>query len=224
MKRLAMFLIVTVLTLGSGFLLPAPGMVALASDAQDERRLFLPLILNGEQQSGTGGASEDGSMTLEAFISRVADGSAGVVRGVYVQGLLAARVEQQPAGNYAYVTMNPDAVTQFALARDGVIGLLAHNTLAGASFFALQPDQQVWIVEGDGQVRAFRVSERYEYRALQPNSPTSDFEDLSTGEILSAAKVFARHYMGGTWVTFQTCIARDGLSTWGRLFVIARPE
>jgi len=222
MKRLAQWLI-TGWVLAVGLVVAWP-LTAHAAEG-GEQRLYLPVILNlnSDEIPTTGGHAES-VLTLQAFIAQVSDGQAGVLRGVYVENVLAYRVDQQPADNYTYITSQPDTVTQFGLARPPVIGLLAHNTLAGARFFDLKEGAQVWLIEGDGRSHAYRVSRRYEYQALQPNSPTSDFKDLATGEVLTAAEVFARHYMGPAHLTLQTCIARDGLSTWGRLFVIAEPE
>jgi len=36
--------------------------------------------------------------------------------------------------------------------------------------------------------------------------------------------MFDRAYEGGRHVTFQTCIAAEGNSSWGRLFIIAAPK
>jgi hypothetical protein len=50
-------------------------------------------------------AEVDGS--LAAFVGSVADGQAGVVRGVYAAGALALAVVQQPSGAPFYVDMQP---------------------------------------------------------------------------------------------------------------------
>jgi hypothetical protein len=36
--------------------------------------------------------------------------------------------------------------------------------------------------------------------------------------------MFKRVYFGDRHLTFQTCIAKDGEASWGRLFVIAVPK
>jgi hypothetical protein len=43
-------------------------------------------------------------------------------------------------------------------------------------------------------------------------------------EILSAQQMFERAYAGVRHLTFQTCIAARGNSSWGRLFVVATPK
>lgn len=161
---------------------------------------------------------------LDEFAAGVSDGQAGVVRGVYAPGTLALRVLQQPEANALYISNAPNAATQFRYAAyTNVIGLLAHNYLAGASFFNLSVGQEVWIVYGDGARQGYVVTEVYRYQALTPNSTRSEFLDLNTGEVLSSAQLYDRVYRGEHHVTFQTCITENGIATWGRLFVIARP-
>ena len=36
--------------------------------------------------------------------------------------------------------------------------------------------------------------------------------------------MFKRVYAGDRHVTFQTCIQEEGISSWGRLFVVAVPK
>jgi hypothetical protein len=104
------------------------------------------------------------------------------------------------------------------------VGLLAHNTLSGKFFFQLEVGQEVRLVYGDGRVEYFIIQRILQYQALQPNSPYSNFRDLSSDEILTAEQVFRKAYTGDRHVTFQTCIAANGISTWGRIFVIATPK
>lgn len=161
---------------------------------------------------------------LDRFAATVANGQVGVVRGVYVPGVLALRVVQQPGGSPGYVSAMAGVATQFQYAANaGVTGLLGHNYSSGASFFQLAPGQEVAVVYGDGGVRRYLVTAVYQYQALQPNSPYSDFVDLKTGVRSTAAEVFAQMYAGEHHLTFQTCIMRDGNWTWGRLFVVAVP-
>ncbi|MEK7784662.1 MAG: hypothetical protein AAB658_04425 [Chloroflexota bacterium] len=169
-------------------------------------------------------APETTPSALDEFAAEVSDGQAGVVRGVYVAGTLALRVHQQPETNPFYISLAPDAATQYRYAAyTNAIGLLAHNYLAGSSFFHLSVGQEVWIIYGDGARQGYVVTEVYRYQALQPNSRRSELADLASGEVLSSAQLYDRVYRGEHHVTFQTCIQENGVSTWGRLFVIARP-
>lgn len=222
MKRLAQGLIVLTVLIGA-LQIGRPSQKVWAAGEGGGYRVYLPAIWAGSADIPATGGQAETILTLEAFAAQVADGQAGVVRGIYVEGGLAFRVDQQPPGNYLYITIQPDTVTQFGLVQPPVIGLLAHNTLAGTRFFDLREGMRLWVIEGDGRTQAFRISQRFEYQALEPNNPTSSFKDLASGEVLTAAQVFERHYQGTPHVTLQTCIARDGLSTWGRLFIIAEP-
>lgn len=162
--------------------------------------------------------------SFEKFVKTVANGRAGEVRGVYVQDVLALPVRQQPANKPAYVSATAGVVTQFQLASaQGVTGLLAHNYLSGALFFNLALDQEVSVIYGDGAVKRYAVSAIYRYQALDPNNTRSDFVDLSTGVKVSAIDLFGAVYSGGDHVTFQTCIAKNGNRSWGRIFVVATP-
>ena len=201
---------------------PAAAMPVTSEAAQSSYQIYLPLVVNGATGGMTPAAPQMPSS--EAFIASVADGQAGVVRGVYVPGVLALPVRQQPADNPTYVSPEAGTATQFASAAAlGVTGLLAHNYLAGAEFFKLAAGQDVLVVYGDGAVKLYRVTAIYRYQALDPYSPYSNFVDLSTGEMKSVGEVFTQVYAGGDHVTFQTCIANNGNPSWGRLFVIATP-
>ena len=60
------------------------------------------------------------------------------LRGVYVAGVLALPVVQQPISNAAFVSSNDNEITQFGMVSQyGNVGLLAHNTLSGKSFSQL---------------------------------------------------------------------------------------
>ncbi len=159
---------------------------------------------------------------LAAFAASVVDGRAGVLRGVYVPDVLAMRVVQQ-TGTFS-VDLTPGLATQFGAASDyGVTGLLADNVASGVLFYSLAPGQEVTLVYGDGTQRRYIVDGIARYQALNPTDPYSDFVDLTTGARLSATNLFSAMYSGGDKVTFQTCLAQDGVMSWGRLFVTAHP-
>jgi hypothetical protein len=159
------------------------------------------------------------------FIESVRNDQAGVLRGVYVPGVLAIPVVQQPVGYPGYVSQNDDEITQFNMAAEvGNVGLLAHNYLSGASFTDLSPGDEVRLIYGDGQVEYFTVKQVLQYQALRPYSPTSEFRDLENGITITAEELFRKVYRGERHITFQTCIEANGNSSWGRLFIIAQPK
>jgi hypothetical protein len=162
--------------------------------------------------------------TLATFTSWLDNGQASLLRGIYVPDILADGVVQQPAGQGNFVSPRQGYVTQFGAASAlGSTGLLAHNYLAGATFSLLQAGQLVYLVYGDGKTATFIVTHRLQYQALQPDSPYSNFIDLGNHRSMSSSQVFSAAYGHPGAVVFQTCIAANGVSSWGRLFVIAEP-
>lgn len=162
--------------------------------------------------------------TLQEFITSVTDGDANLLRGVYVEGVMAAPVVQQPDSSPNYVSSKDGTLTQYnAASMFGVTGLLAHNYLGGELFFELTTGQEVILVFGDGETKSYRISAQARYQALAPDDPYSDFIDLKDGKQLTATELFSIHYMGDNHITFQTCIEQEGQSSWGRLFVTAIP-
>lgn len=163
------------------------------------------------------------SPEFRSFIEEVLNGHLGEIRGVYVEGVLSLPVIQQPADQQTYVSIEARSTTQFhSAARNGVIGLLAHNFLAGGLFYKLQPGQEVWIVYGDGSLEDYQVTDISQYQKLAPDSLHSDLVDLATGQKLTTEQVYDRFYRGDHHVTFQTCLERNGTSNWGLTFVVAK--
>jgi hypothetical protein len=159
------------------------------------------------------------------FSTLVENSNVSVLSGVYVPNVLALPIVQQPAGDSGYVSGRDDEATQFAMASQyGNIGLLAHNYLSGRLFSHLGIGEEVRLVYGDGKVEYFVITEVLRYQALDPYSQSSSFRNLDNYDILSTEQMFARAYAGERHVTFQTCIAANGNSSWGRLFVIAVPK
>jgi hypothetical protein len=161
---------------------------------------------------------------LSSFIASISSSNTEELRGVYVTGSMALTVVQQPGDNAGFVSTAEKTVTQFGMVNQfGNIGLLAHNYLAGQNFFSLVPGQVVYLVYGNGKVSTFVVTQVLRYQAYEPYNPYSYFRNLDTGLEYSAEDVFRQVYMGDHHLTLQTCIAENGESSWGRLFVIAIP-
>ncbi len=164
--------------------------------------------------------------TFADFSRSVQNGDANVLRGVYVPGVLALPVVQQPEDRPYYVSNRDGEVTQFSIASQyGNIGLLAHNTLNSGKFFAqLSMGQPVHLVYGDGRVEDFVVGNILRFQASEPESITSSFRNLNRNETLSAGDMFLRVYAGERHLVFQTCIEANGNPSWGRLFIMAVPK
>ncbi len=166
--------------------------------------------------------SEQATEALSQFVSSVINGSPKVVSGIFVSDLLAYPVIQQPSGSAAFVSTQEDVVTQFALAAQyGTVGILAHNYLAGLSFFNLSSGQDVYVVYGDGTTAHYVITAIRRYQALQPYSAYSEFVDLDSNTHYSSTDVFYEVYGSTDRLVLQTCIAAEGVDSWGRLFVIA---
>jgi hypothetical protein len=162
--------------------------------------------------------------SLNDFIEQVSNGQDGVLRGVYLPGILAAPIVQQPSGMDDFVSPWQNVITQFNLAtRMGSTGLLAHNYLAGEAFNLLQIGQEIVLIDGNGTVSTFIVTEILRYQALESDSSATPFMEPGSGTIISAAELFNRVYSQPERVVFQTCIQANGNPSWGRLFVIAEP-
>lgn len=161
---------------------------------------------------------------LEIFAASVKGAPAGLPAGLFVNDRMAFPVAYQPAGDPGFVSAKAGTLTLFSLAGAyGSTGLLAHNHLAGAQFFQIQPGQALTLVFGDGSTREYRVIRTWSVQALAPDSPYSDFVDLTSGETLSATELFMRTFGQAGSLVLQTCIDRDGMASWGRYFVIAQP-
>ena len=186
--------------------------------------VFLSVFFNPNSAFALGN-SESALPQFSDFSKTVQNGEASVLRGVYIPDVLALPIVQQPAGSAGFVSTEDGKLTQFGMASQfGNVGLLAHNHLSGKSFSQLAVGQEVRLVYGNGKVEYFVITEVLQYQALQPTSPYSAFHNLNKDETLTAEQMFKRVYFGDHHVTFQTCIAKDGNPSWGRLFVVAQPK
>jgi hypothetical protein len=169
--------------------------------------------------------SSDAKNTLpdmQTFILSVTNGQSGVPAGVYVPGVLAMKIVQQPKDNPAFVSTVPATLTQFGMASSYLtVGLLAHNFLAGAQFTAIKVDQEIILVFGDGSLKNYVVSEIKAFQALSPNNPYSNFISATNDKTMSSEDVFNQVYAKGNQLVFQTCIQKGNEDSWGRLFIIA---
>ena len=153
------------------------------------------------------------------------DNQKNVPNALYMNDSTTFQIVQQPAENDVFVTSFPNYVTEYRAASNfGTIGLLAHNYLAGQYFFQISTGQELELVYSDTHTQKFVVTEIKRYQALSPNSPSSDFIDLATGDYLTAPQLFNKVYKTQTGhLVLQTCIYADQNPTWGRLFIIAEP-
>jgi hypothetical protein len=162
--------------------------------------------------------------SLTSFATLMGDGQWGELRGLYAPNLFADVVVQQPRNDATFVSTAPRTVTQFGPANSlGSTGLLAHNFLAGDKFSHLERGDRIYLVYGNGRVATYVVTTMIKYQALSPESPYSNFIDLSDGTLMSASSVFNVAYGRPGDVVLQTCIDANGDPSWGRLFIVAEP-
>jgi hypothetical protein len=152
-------------------------------------------------------------------------GESDVPLELSIEGFKTLPIMQQPRGNNNFVSSLQDYLTEFQIATNfGTVGLLAHNYLAGKYFFQILPGQEITLVYSGLRTERFVVTEIQRYQALVPESPSSDFIDLTTGKYLTVSQLFRKIYRNQPgYLVLQTCISTQQSSSWGRLFIIAEP-
>ena len=160
---------------------------------------------------------------LDEFTSSVTTGEADRITGLYVPEIGGFYVVQQPAGSDGIVSSVEGVLTQFLRPASGrVIGLLAHNYASGIWFERFKTGSLLYVVFGDGRKEIYRLTVKEQFQAVNGNSPTSDFINLSTGETSTADEVYQQMYAGKPHLTLQTCIEQGDDLNWGRLFLTGR--
>jgi len=161
--------------------------------------------------------------SLEQFASSLNKSDGSQLVGIFASNVMAATIVQQSSDTY--VSTRSGTVTQFRLAsQHGSIGLLAHNYLTGGSFSKLGAGSEIYLVFGDGSTKKYQVNSAKKYQALSPNDPHSEFVNLNNPDAkLSSSDLFNETFGQGGMLVLQTCISKNGQSSWGRLFIIASP-
>lgn len=164
---------------------------------------------------------------LSNFVTSVRNNQPGTVTGIFAPGLFGMPVTGQPNADETYVSSEENVLTQYKKPSEfGVVAILAHNYLnSGKLLSQVSPNQEIFVVYGDGKVRRFRVSSVQYYQALSPHDNRSDFRDLNGpgGEILRFDQLFNRVYTQSNQLVFQTCLEANGDLSWGRIFISADP-
>ena len=148
-----------------------------------------------------------------------------MISGVYFGKDRFLRVVDQPSGKPGYVSSISNTATSFQLAeRYGNIGLIAHNYLGGRFFGDLKIGDKIYIMDGFGRKKNYRIIETLRYQAVNPRSTRSNFINLKNNQLCTATDVFKRVYTGRHHLVLQTCIKKGRNQEWGRIFIIAQPE
>ncbi len=144
------FCVFNLLNLG----LPHQTKISQAKEASYE--VYLPLVIGAAEAGGLPANQPSPTPTptptpqptfptLEEFISQIASGQSSDWRGFYAENLFTARIIQQPPNNYSFISWEADVLTQYMLAEDDIVGLLAHNTHAGKYYFLLNIGDQFYL-------------------------------------------------------------------------------
>jgi hypothetical protein len=161
-------------------------------------------------------------LSLEDFTATVITGEADRITGLYVPEFGGFNVIQQSADNDGIASPVRGVLTQFLRpAANRVIGLLAHNNASGTWFEHFPTGIPLFVIYGDGSKEIYKLTAKERFQAINGDSSTTDFIDLSSGEIRSANQVYQKMYSGKPHLTLQTCIQNGDDLNWGRLFLLA---
>jgi hypothetical protein len=161
--------------------------------------------------------------TTPSIQSAKESASSNQLASIKIENVFDLPVVQQPSSNPGYVSTRNNTLTQFGLASSyGSIGILAHNYLAGKYFSSLSSGQVITLTFADGTTKNYTISSIKQYQALTPDSQYSKFVDLNdSSKTLSSSDLFMDTFGLSNALVLQTCITKNGNSSWGRLFVIA---
>jgi hypothetical protein len=172
-------------------------------------------------------AADNSDPDLASFIASVQTGQPQKVAGVYAPGIFGMPVTGQPGDDETYVSSEENVLTLYSKPGDfGVVALLAHNYLNSGRVLAhLQPDQEIVLVYGDGNISRYRISSVQYFQAIDPHNNRSDFRDLNGpgGAVISYDQLFKQVYTQTNQLVFQTCLEANGDLSWGRIFISADP-
>jgi hypothetical protein len=182
------------------------------------------LVVVPDEATPGSSAVERALPSLEEFVRQVSDGREGILTGVYVAGVMALKVLQQPDGDSGFISAEDGTVTQFQSSTFyGVVGLLAHNFLSGRYFQELNPGREVMLIYGDGSLENYRIIGIANFERLTQGDLRSNFRNLATDAEWTVDEVFNQFYTGDHHLTLQTCIEKDGVWNWGVQFIVAEP-
>jgi hypothetical protein len=169
----------------------------------------------------TGIAPVQNLLSIQAV--NIANEGSSTISRIAVADVFDLPVVQQPSSNAGYISTRSNTLTQFGLASQyGSIGILAHNYLAGKYFSQLYSGTTITVTFGDGSTKNYTVSSVLSYQALSPESAYSSFVNVNdSSTTLSSTDLFMQTYGNNGALVLQTCIAKSGNSSWGRLFIIA---
>lgn len=146
------------------------------------------------------------------------------INSIAVENHFSFSVVEQPINNPGFISESENTVTRFRTAdKYGSTGFLAHNYLAGSKFLDLKVGDRIDLKIENEETQSFWVFSIRKFQALSPCSAYSDFIDLESGQRFSASELFLDFYGQDDLIVLQTCLEKDGLKSWGRIFIMAYP-
>lgn len=136
---------------------------------------------------------------------RVREGASGALP-VAIEGGFGSMFVVYQGGDYGFVSETEGIVTLFEAAwRDGSMGFLAHNYLAGYEFYGVEVGDLLRVRLADGSVERFAVREVAVFLAVEPGAEWTDVVDES-GRRLTQEQVYELMYEREGWTILQTCV------------------
>jgi hypothetical protein len=151
--------------------------------------------------------------SLEAFRRSVMNGRSDQLTGIWVEDVLAFRVQPGPT-SHAPVVKDTFSIYKWAW-KHGVVGLLIHDYRGGTQLYQLNPGVRIAAIYGNGGVDWYvsRGGAWYESRSGSFSGFAGPFRIWSCADCdfdVSVRELQYRHYAGNHRLAFQTCVTAEG--------------
>ena len=151
--------------------------------------------------------------SLEAFRRSVMNGRADQLTGIWVEDVLAFRV-QSGLTSHAPAVKDTFSIYNWAW-QHGVVGLLIHNYRGGTQLYKLNPGVRIAAIYGNGGADWYvsRGGTWYESNSGSSGGFSGPFRIWSCEDCdfdASVRELHERHYAGNHRLAFQTCVYAEG--------------
>ncbi|OGG07931.1 hypothetical protein A3D05_00050 [Candidatus Gottesmanbacteria bacterium RIFCSPHIGHO2_02_FULL_40_24] len=121
---------------------------------------------------------------------------------------------------------------QFGLAaRNGVLGILAHNYLEGKEFESIiqQSEREIAVFTAEGRKLLFKVTSVDYYQMLEDGDyylNLNNVSNTSKKKLYTDNEIFNIYYGEANTgnLTLQTCLQKGTNKIWGKVFIVAEPS
>jgi len=197
---------------GTGFDIPEVERRGCTPGSEDDRGWGQdPVPATGE---APGAEQESRELpSLEAFRRSVSGGDAGRLAGIWVEDVLAFRV-QPGLTSHAPAAKDTFSIYKWAW-KHGVVGLKVHDYRGGTRLYQLNPGVRIAAIYGNGGVDWYvsRGGAWYESRSGSSGGFAGPFRIWSCADCdfdVSVRELQYRHYAGNHRLAFQTCVTAEG--------------